>query len=144
MAGGGIGRSVGSGRIPAQSMPSSPTLKSFRHHPGSGANIGINNNIINGPQQHESNSAGGAGTWHGSGGSVRTQSAFNMHPFFSSDVSSVRHYIQQQQQQQTQSPAYRQPPVQQHQQQQQQQQRVYLGAQSLQNTPLMRPSRESV
>ncbi|KAJ2759476.1 hypothetical protein H4S06_002215 [Coemansia sp. BCRC 34490] len=49
-----------------------------------------------------------------------------MHPFFSSDVSSVRHYIQQQQQQQ------------------QQQQRVYLGAQSLQNTPLMRPSRESV
>ncbi|KAJ1665429.1 hypothetical protein IW140_003398 [Coemansia sp. RSA 1813] len=109
---GSNGASTGSGRLPTQSMPSSPTLKSFRTYAGNGGSVS------------------NTGTGYSS---RQTHGSFNTHPFFNSDVSSIRHHIQQQ----TQSP-YRQQPS------QQQQQRVYPGAQSLQNTPLIRPSRDSV
>ncbi|KAJ2559239.1 hypothetical protein EV175_000436 [Coemansia sp. RSA 1933] len=116
---------VGPGRLPTQSMPNSPTLKSFNTH-GAAAAAGVGSGKV--PMQHES-SAGSTGSNGGYGGTRQ----FNTHPFFNSDVSSIRHHIQQQ----AQAASHRS-------QQQQQQQRAYPGAHSLQNTPLMRPSRDSV
>ncbi|KAJ2618756.1 hypothetical protein GGI26_006372 [Coemansia sp. RSA 1358] len=117
----GVGsKSRSMARLPTQSMPSSPTLRSQTFY------------MSNGPMSSSASridSLNNAG--HQQEGSVYNHrqapaGAFGTHPFFSSDVSSIRHHIQQQ------SQPYN------------NRQQPYAGAQSLQNTPLMRPSRESV